>query len=190
MNHRWTRSAFVFCSIAAIVCVWPSRAEAQIPPLQVQIIAMAASDVYGEAQVGEIQANIGIYGVGLAVGLGGEGLTRSDGEYDGGANFHLAIQIRPMMWFAINREYRHPAYHIFDPHLDVGGFLGVLGDSDGADLRAVFYVGGALDFGIPTRFYWMDSQLLISLGYRWVPYQTPTGPEHHVFLGLGWRGGL
>ena len=176
--------------VVALLCTVPTVAEAQVPPLQVQIIAVGASDIYGQDQVGEIQANIAIYGVGLAAGLGGEGLVRSDGEYDGGANFHLAIQIRPMMFFAINREYQHPLYHVFDPHIDVGGFIGVLGDADGADLRAVFYVGGALDFGIPTRYYWLDSQIVISLGYRWIPYQTPSGPEHHVFLGLGWRGGL
>ncbi len=174
---------------AALIGLCPGRASAQIPPLQVQILAVGSSHVLGEDFNVELQANAAIYGIGLALGLGGEGRLGDDGQYDGGGTFHLAIQVRPVMFFAISDQHIHPVYHVFDPHLDVGGMIGAL-FSDDVSFRGVFYVGGALDFAIPLRFYHMDSQLVISLGYRWVPYQTPSGPAHYVVLGLGWRGGL
>jgi hypothetical protein len=177
--------------IAAAVCLaWPGEAEAQIPPIQAQLLAVGTAHVLGEEFNIEAQANLAIYGVGLAVGLGGEGLRGDDGRFHGGGTFHLAIQFRPMMFIAINPDPPHPVYHVFDPHLDVGGLIGAISWENGAAFRGVFYVGGALDFAIPLRYYHMDSQVVFSLGYRWIPYQTPDGPEHQVLFGIGWRGGL
>jgi hypothetical protein len=182
----------VLLSLAGLLRLWwhSSPARAQIPPLQVQVIAVTTADVLGGEVLGEVQANAAVYGFGLALGIAGEGLSRDDGETDGGASIHLAIQVRPVMFLSIAHEYPRPPYYVFDPHLDVGGLVGVLGGDDGAELRAVFYIGGAFDFAIPTRYYWMDSQVVISVGYRWLPFQTPDGPAHLIVAGLGWRCGL
>ena len=181
---------FAFVIVLVLVGVFGGEAEAQIPPFQVQLLGVGGSDISGLNPGGELQANASFKGIGLALGLGGEALADDGGDYGGAGYLHLAIQLRPLMFLAALRERHRPVFHIFDPHADVGGTFGGFGRSSEAMIRGVFYVGAALDFGIPTGQYWMASQILITLGYRYVPVQTPSGPEHHLRFGLGWRWGL
>lgn len=174
-----------------IACtMYAARAEAQIPPLQWQMLVQGYTDVAGENPGGEIQVNLALSGVGIALGLGGEALAKSGGGYEGGGFFDLAIQFRPLMLAAALREPYRPAYHIFDPHLDVGGLIGAISDAEGVDFRGVFFVGATLDFGIPLRHFPLDSQVLLSIGYRFAPVQSQEGPWHYLLFGIGYRGGL
>jgi len=175
--------------VAAAGMLWAGRAEAQIPPAQWQLIGLGFTDVAADAPGGEVQVNIGVAGIGLAIGLGGEALALED-RTEGGGFFDLAIQLRPLMFFAALREPYRPAYHIFDPHIDVGGLLGAISEQGDVAFRGVFFVGASLDFGIPTSHYWMDRQVLITLGYRLAPIQSQDGPWHYLIVGLGFRGGL
>lgn len=170
--------------------VYCGRVEAQIPPVQWQLLTQGSVDSELENPRGEVAVNIGIYGIGIALGLGGGASLREEGGARGWSAFaDLAVQLRPLMLAASVVETHHPAYHIFDPHIDVGGLLGVH-DEDDPSFLGVLYVGGALDFGIPVTYYWMQSQILVSVGYRFVPVQRPlNGIEHHFVLGLGFRGG-
>jgi hypothetical protein len=88
------------------------------------------------------------------------------------------------------RERWHAPYEIFDPHLDVGGTLGGLDGPRGTELRATFYIGASLDVGIPTAWYALQSQVLVTVGYRYVPLQTHAAPAHLLLVGLGFRAGL
>lgn len=167
-------------------------ARAQIPPVQWQILGLATCDPFGENPGGQAQVNLAVAGIGLAIGLGGEALALEGTErFDGGGFADLAIQLRPMMLAAMVRETYHAAYNIFDPHLDLGGLLGAIAQGGHAAFRGVFYIGAALDFGIPTRHYWMDAQVLITIGYRYVLVQNlDEAPAHFLVLGVGYRAGL
>lgn len=181
---------FVSAIVAIALTIFATDAEAQIPPIQWQIIAQGSLDAELERPSGEAQVNLALYGIGLALGLGGGALLSEESDDDGWDIFiDLALQFRPLMLAASVREPYHPAYHIFDPHIDIGGLLGVA-QQDETRFLGLLYVGGALDFGIPVTYYWMQSQIVISLGYRFVPLQRPlSGFEHHFVLGLGFRGG-
>lgn len=189
MRATWIRTALVLGVMIAGV-LHARRAEAQIPPVQWQLLVQGFTDVGAENPGGEVQVNIGIFGIGLALGLGGEALEWGDGSYEGGGFFDLALQFRPLMLAAAIREPYRPAYQIFDPHIDVGGLLGAISEPDGVAFRGVFFIGAMLDFGIPTRHFRLDSQLLISVGYRFAPVQSQAGPWHYIVVGLGFRGGL
>lgn len=189
MRVKCIRAAVVLGVLIAGV-LHAGRAEAQIPPIQWQLLVQGFTDVAAENPGGEVQVNIAVFGIGLALGLGGEALEWSDGSYEGGGFFDLALQFRPLMLAAAIREPYRPAYQIFDPHIDVGGLLGAISEPDGAAFRGVFFVGATLDFGIPTSHFWLDSQLLISVGYRLAPVQSQHGPWHYIVVGLGFRGGL
>ena len=176
-------------TIAGLLACWSLPAEAQIPPLQWQILALGAVDVEGETPQGELQVNLGYSGIGLALGIGGGGYLGDAGS-GGGGFLDIALQLRPLMFFAALREPYRPAYHIFDPHIDVGGLLGGVEIDDVTSFLGVLYIGAALDFGIPTAHYWMQSQVLLTFGYRFVPIQTPLEGFAHLFvLGIGYRSG-
>lgn len=178
---------------ALAVALLGAPARAQIPPIQWQVLGLASCDPFGENPAGSAQVNLAVSGVGLAIGLGGEALARAGAAegYDGAGFVDLALQFRPMMLAAAVREGYHATYNVFDPHLDVGGLLGGLARDGAAEFRGVFYVGASLDFGIPTRSYWLDAQVLITIGYRYSILQDPDpAPAHHLLLGVGYRAGL
>jgi hypothetical protein len=178
---------------ALAVALHAAPARAQIPPIQWQILGLASCDPFGENPSGEAQVNLALAGVGLAIGLGGEALARAGGGegFDGGGFVDLALQFRPMMLAAAVREGYHATYNIFDPHLDVGGLLGAVAQDGAAEFRGALYAGASLDFGIPTRNYWLDAQVLITIGYRYTILQDPDpAPAHHILLGVGYRAGL
>jgi hypothetical protein len=182
-------TAALGAAIATILFGAPARA--QIPPTQWQILGLATCDPFGENPSGEAQVNLAVYGVGLAIGLGGEALAREEGGFAGGGFADLALQFRPLMLAAAIRESYHATYNIFDPHVDLGGVLGGIEEAGHARFRGAFYVGASLDFAIPTTAYWMDSQVLITVGYRFAMVQSPdAAPEHHLLMGIGYRGGL
>ncbi len=174
---------------AAVVLLWTGAAQAQIPPVQWQIAAIGTTDVALEDVGGEIQVNLAIYGIGLALGLGGEALAVGD-QWRGAGFLDIAIQLRPMMMAASFREPWRPVYHVFDPHFDIGGLLGGISDEEGAAFRGVFYFGLSFDFGIPVTWYRMQSQILLSLGYRFVPVQTQEAATHLIVAGIGYRSGF
>lgn len=176
--------------LLATLWLWSASAHAQIPPVQWQMIALGSVDVEAEDLGGEAQVNIGLYGIGLALGLGGEALARADSGWNGAGFVDLALQLRPMLLAASVREPHRPVYQIFDPHIDVGGLLGFALVDDEAIFRGQLYIGGALDFGIPTRYYWLEAQILISVGYRFVPVQGVASSVHYFTLGLGYRSGF
>lgn len=190
----WTRQGPPIAALAGAalaVALLGAPAWAQIPPIQWQILGLASCDPFGENPSGEAQVNLAVYGVGLAIGLGGEALARAAGGFDGGGFADLALQLRPTMMAAAVRERYHATYNVFDPHLDVGGLLGAIAHDGAARFRGVFYVGASLDFGIPTRNYWLDAQVLLTVGYRYTILQDPDpAPAHHILLGVGYRAGL
>jgi hypothetical protein len=194
MHHRLIVASCLLASLHA-----PPASAQIMPPAQWQFSVRGSSDVTGVNPAGELQFSFAMMGAGFAIGLRVEGLEHPGHGYGVGAQLDLALQWRPAMMAAALRQKRlrlayegYGVYNYFDPHVDIGGLLGQVGVEEGTRFRGVFYVGATLDFGIPLRREHseaMDSQLVLSLGYRYLPAQTPAGGAHHLLLGLGWRGG-
>jgi len=181
--------------VVTFVLLWSVSAGAVPPPgpgdkrfdldyrAQGQILTLASIPLPdGGVTAGELQLNGSLHGLGVAMGLLVEDVTRDDGARFRGLSYHLAFQYRFVAHIS-----RH-VYPYFDPHIDLGFWLGggeLAGSTDEPAFRGAAYVGASIDLPLQFR---TNPQVVATVQYRFVMGQEPVDmPAHLLMVGLSFR---